>query len=187
MTLWTAAAIIIYELYASHVSILFAGLFIYKNREYNKYMQNVERFKNQSILIVEDSMPDYQAVLRIIRKKGMENPVYHCKTGQEALDFLFREGSYADKGDTPRPSIVLLDLNLPETDGREVLKKIKSDATLKSIPIVVFTTSDSEKDIQESYKSGANTFITKPVNLDELYEVVDTFRDYWFETASISE
>jgi CheY-like chemotaxis protein len=147
-------------------------------------MKNKEFIKDQSILIVEDSMPDYQAILRVFRKKGIENSVYHCKTGQEALDFLYRKGSYTNEKDAPRPGIVLLDLNLPETDGREVLRKIKGDNILKSIPIVVFTTSDSDKDIEESYQNGANTFITKPVNLDELYKVIDTFKDYWFETAS---
>jgi DNA-binding response OmpR family regulator len=148
-------------------------------------MENTAR-QTHPILIVEDSMPDYQAVLRVIRKKGMENPVYHCKTGQEALDFLQHSGTYANQQDSPRPGIVLLDLNLPETDGREVLKQVKNDDTLKSIPIVIFTTSDSDKDIVESYKNGANTFITKPVNLDELYAVIDTFKNYWFETASIT-
>jgi CheY-like chemotaxis protein len=149
-------------------------------------MKHEDLHKAQPILIVEDSMPDYQAVLRVIRKKGMENPVYHCKTGQEALDYLYHLGNFTNKSDAPRPGIVLLDLNLPETDGREVLKKIKSDDGLKSIPIVIFTTSDSDKDIAESYNSGANTYITKPVDLEELYNVIDTFKNYWFETASIS-
>ncbi len=148
-------------------------------------MKIEETLKDLPILIVEDSMPDYQAVLRVIRKKGMENPVYHCKTGQEALDFLRHEGIYVQEN-APRPSIIMLDLNLPETDGREVLRQIKGDSALKSIPTVIFTTSDSDKDIEESYKNGANTYITKPVNLDELYEVIDTFKNYWFETASVS-
>jgi CheY-like chemotaxis protein len=148
-------------------------------------MQSNEKQKSRPILIVEDSLPDYQSVLRVIRKKGMENPVFHCKTGQDALDFLYQQGIY-NKEAAPRPTIVLLDLNLPETDGREVLKTIKSNSALKSIPVIVFTTSDSEKDIEESYKNGANTYITKPVNLDKLNEVVATFKNYWFETASIS-
>lgn len=140
--------------------------------------------QNKPILIVEDSMPDYESILRVIRKKGMKNPVFHCKTGQEALDFLHKEGKYTNEEEVPRPNIVLLDLNLPETDGREVLKQIKENNDLKSIPVVVFTTSDSEKDIEESYESGANTYIVKPVNLDELYEAIDTFKEYWFDTAS---
>lgn len=148
-------------------------------------MKLTELNKNQPILIVEDSMPDYQAIFRIIRKKGMENPVYHCQTGQEALDFLYHQGNYTNEKIAPRPCIVLLDLNLPETDGREVLKKVKSDNDLKSIPVVVFTTSDSDRDKEESYNNGANTFITKPVNLDELNAAIDTFKNYWFETASI--
>lgn len=140
----------------------------------------------QPILIVEDSLPDYQAVLRVIRKRGMENPVYHCKTGQEALDFLFRVGKFESSSDAPRPGIVLLDLNMPETDGREVLRRVKGDSGLRSIPVVIFTTSDSEKDIEESYDNGANTYITKPVNLDELYQVIDTLKSYWFETARMA-
>lgn len=150
-------------------------------------MKSEDAHKVLPILIVEDSMPDYEALLRIIRKKGMQNPVFHCKTGQEALDFLQHEGNYADKNAAPRPGIVLLDLNLPETDGREVLRQIKENIELKSIPVVIFTTSDSEKDIEESYRSGANTYITKPVNLDELYNVIDTFKGYWFETASMAD
>jgi CheY-like chemotaxis protein len=140
----------------------------------------------QPILIVEDSEPDFQAVLRVMRKKGMENPVYHCTTGQDALDFLYHEGAYEDEQGAPRPGIILLDLNLPETDGREVLRHIKGDDALKSIPVVIFTTSDSEKDIEESYESGANSYITKPVNLDELYETIETFKSYWFETATLT-
>ncbi len=141
--------------------------------------------KKAPILIVEDSLPDYQAVLRVIKKKGMENPVYHCMTGQEALDFLYRNGRYANENDAPRPGLVLLDLNMPGTDGREVLRKIKSEQGLKSIPVVIFTTSDSDRDITESYESGANTYITKPVDLSELNGVIDILRTYWFETASI--
>lgn len=137
------------------------------------------------ILIVEDSLPDYQAVLRVIKKKGMENPVYHCMTGQDALDFLYRSGRYNNENDAPRPGLVLLDLNMPGTDGREVLRKIKSEQDLKSIPVVIFTTSDSDKDIAESYESGANTYITKPVDLGELNGVIDILRTYWFETANI--
>lgn len=149
-------------------------------------MSQEEFQKIRPILVVEDSMPDYQALLRVVKKKGMQNPIFHCETGQEALDFLYHEGRYAEAASSPRPAIVLLDLNLPGTDGREVLRQIKADESLKSIPVIIFTTSDSEKDIEESYTSGANTYITKPVNLDELYNVIDTFKNYWFETASMS-
>jgi CheY-like chemotaxis protein len=148
-------------------------------------MYSTEKNKSQPILIVEDSLPDYQSVLRVIRKKGIENPVYHCKTGREALDFLYQQGSFTEQL-APRPTIVLLDLNLPETDGREVLRTVKNNDALKSIPIVVFTTSDSEKDIEESYRNGANSYITKPVDLDELYEVIASFKNYWFETVSMA-
>lgn len=143
--------------------------------------------KNQPILIVEDSMPDYQAVTRVFRKLRIDNPVYHCETGQSALDFLFQRGKDNAPDKAPRPGLILLDLNLPETDGREVLKVIKSDAGLKSIPTVIFTTSESEQDINECYKNGANSYITKPVDLERLLDVISMLRAYWFETVELPQ
>ncbi len=103
--------------------------------------------KSQPILIVEDSMPDYQTILRVFRKLQVANPVYHCETGQEALDYLYNRNDFpAEKA--PRPGIILLDLNLPETDGRDILRIVKADQNLKSIPVVVFTTSE----VREGYQ-----------------------------------
>lgn len=143
--------------------------------------------KSKPILIVEDSVPDYLTVVRVFRKLGYENSVYHCENGQEALDFLNHVGDYQDETEAPRPGVILLDLNMPGTDGREVLKKIKSDEALKSIPVVIFTTSDSERDIRDCYQNGANSYITKPVDLEKLLNVMDVFKSYWFKTSALPE
>jgi CheY-like chemotaxis protein len=141
--------------------------------------------KGEPILVVEDNYPDYQAVLRVFRKLGVDNPIYHCETGQAALDYLYRRNEKYTSDQAPRPGIILLDLNLPETDGREVLRQIKNDQQLKSIPVVVFTTSDSEKDVSECYQSGANSYIIKPVNLERLLDVISMLRTYWFDTVAL--
>ena len=150
-------------------------------------MNGHNQAENLAILVVEDNLPDYQTVLRAFRKVGVNSPVYHCETGEDALDFIYRRNAYQSAETAPRPSLILLDLNLPGTDGRDVLKQLKNDDDLRSIPIVVFTTSNSEIDIEESYKSGANSYITKPVNIEKLYEVIEKFRDYWFNTAIIPD
>jgi CheY-like chemotaxis protein len=137
------------------------------------------------ILVVEDSMPDYKSILRAFRKVGLESPVYHCETGEDALDFIYRRNAYADAAAAPRPGIILLDLNLPGTDGRGVLKQLKNDNNFKDIPVVIFTTSTSTKDIEESYNNGANSYIPKPVNIEKLYEAIGLFKKYWLETALI--
>jgi CheY-like chemotaxis protein len=142
--------------------------------------------KDQPILIVEDSMPDYQAVVRVFRKLRLDNPVFHCETGEDALDYLYHRNKYpAEKA--PRPGIILLDLNLPETDGREILRLIKNDENLKSIPVIIFTTSESDKDISDCYQSGANSYITKPVDLERLLDVMSLLRAYWFETVALPQ
>src|SRR5438105_2527750 len=93
------------------------------------------------ILLVEDSPEDYQATVRAFQKAGLANPIFRCASGDDALDYLHRRGAYADPGRSPRPGVILLDLNLPGTDGREVLAEVKADARLKAIPVIVLTTS----------------------------------------------
>lgn len=139
--------------------------------------------KELPILIVEDSLPDYQSMLRVFRKLELTNPVFHCETGQDALNFLNHAGGYAAPGAAPRPAVILLDLNLPGTDGRTILRQIKNDGNLKSIPVVVFTTSDSDRDVNECYQNGANGYITKPVGLEKLLDVFRAFKSYWLETV----
>jgi CheY-like chemotaxis protein len=141
--------------------------------------------KSKPILIVEDSMPDYLTVVRVFRKLGYENAIFHCESGQEALDYLHHKGEYENEAEAPRPVVILLDLNMPGTDGREVLKHIKTDENLKAIPVVIFTTSDSERDIEDCYRNGANSYITKPVDLEKLLNVMDVFKNYWFKTSAL--
>lgn len=135
----------------------------------------------QPILIVEDSHEDYEATLRAFRKSGLANPVFRCEDGDEALDYLFRRGTYADIKKSPRPGIILLDLNLPGTDGREVLTEIKKHDDLKKIPVIVLTTSTSEQDIERCYAAGASSYLCKPVDLSRFIESIQRLTDYWFE------
>ena len=135
----------------------------------------------QPILIVEDSPEDYEATIRAFKKCGLINPVYRCEDGEEALDFLSRRGKYAEPEKAPRPGIILLDLNLPGTDGREVLAEIKKDKALRSIPVIVLTTSTDERDIRHCYQYGANSFISKPVDLPGFLKAIQKLKDYWFE------
>jgi CheY-like chemotaxis protein len=137
----------------------------------------------QSILIVEDSDDDYFATERAFKKSCLLNPVYRCTNGDQALDFLFRRGVYADSESAPRPGMILLDLNLPGTDGRDVLGIIKSDQNLNLIPVIVLTTSDAEQDVARCYAAGANSYVKKPVNLTGFVEAIARLKEYWLEVA----
>jgi CheY-like chemotaxis protein len=132
------------------------------------------------LLIVEDSDEDFEAFLRGWRKSGVSNPIYRCENGDEALDFLFHHGKYVDNTSYPCPGLILLDLNLPGTDGREVLMEIKRDADLKNIPVVVFTTSANPKDLEICYQNGANSYIVKPIDIQALLNTVQVLVEYWF-------
>ena len=135
------------------------------------------------ILVVEDSVADFQTMQRLFRKAEITNPVDHCETGQEAIDYLEKLKVKAE--DKTIPGLILLDLNLPGVNGREILKQVKSSDQLKSIPVIIFTTSDSEKDINECYLQGANSYVTKPVDLDKFREVIDTIKSYWLQTVAL--
>ncbi|HEX2641685.1 MAG TPA: response regulator [Thermoanaerobaculia bacterium] len=138
---------------------------------------------NQPILLVEDSPEDFEATRRALHKSGLRNPIYRCSDGDEALDFLHRRGEFADASTAPRPGIILLDLNLPGTDGREVLADIKSDERLKQIPVIVLTTSSDDRDVEACYKSGANSYIQKPVDMDGFIKAIERLNDFWFEVV----
>lgn len=135
----------------------------------------------QAILLVEDSPEDAEVVLRAFRKSGLINPIRHCADGDEALDYLHRRGRYAEPDAAPRPSVVLLDLNMPGTDGREVLAEIKQTEALRQIPVVVLTTSSDERDIEKCYAMGANSYIKKPVDLDGFMRAIQLLKDYWLQ------
>ena len=138
---------------------------------------------SQPILLVEDSPEDYEATLRAFRKSGLKNPVHRCEDGEEALDYLFRRGRYGDPASSPCPGVILLDLNLPGTDGRQVLAEIKGDENLKKIPVVVLTTSVDERDIDACYRAGANSYIQKPVDIDGFVKAIERLNGYWFEVV----
>lgn len=138
---------------------------------------------NTEILIVEDSREDYETTVRALRQSRLSNPIFHCSDGDEALDFLYQRGCYSDATTAPRSSVILLDLNLPGTDGREVLETIKRDDQLKSIPVIVLTTSNDERDIDSCYQIGANSYVHKPVNLAGFMQAIERLADYWFQVA----
>lgn len=134
----------------------------------------------QPILLVEDSPEDFETTQRAFRRSGLKNPILRCADGDEALDFLFHRGSHAG---APRPGVILLDLNLPGTDGREVLSEIKASDDLKQIPVIVLTTSADERDVQACYKAGASSYIQKPVDVEGFMKAIERLNDYWFEVV----
>ncbi len=133
------------------------------------------------ILIVEDSDEDFEATQRAFDKVHLANKLYRCENGDDALDYLYQRGKYLNSLESPRPSVILMDLNMPGTDGREVLTLIKNDESLKMIPVVILTTSSFEKDIEACYALGANSYIVKPVNLVKFVEAMQRLKNYWFE------
>ena len=144
-------------------------------------MNNSVLGESTTILVVEDSPEDFETTERAFRKAGMKNPIVHSADGDDALDYLYRRGKWQDPETSPRPAIILLDLNLPGTDGREILEQVKGDTALQRIPVVVLTTSSDEQDIQTCYGYGANSYICKPVNLDRFIQSITMLSEYWFE------
>lgn len=137
------------------------------------------------ILMADDDEDDVLLTQKALQKGKLLNDLYSVRDGEELLDYLFRRGEYSDATQTPRPGLILLDLNMPRKDGREALKEIKSHAEFRDIPIVVFTTSKAEEDIYRSYQLGVNSFITKPVTFEKLIEVMQMLGKYWFEIVTL--
>jgi CheY-like chemotaxis protein len=134
------------------------------------------------ILLVEDNPGDVRLTQEALKEGKVANNLHVAMDGVEALAFLRREGEYSDK---PRPDLILLDLNLPKKDGREVLEEIKNDEKLKKIPVVILTTSQDETDVLKTYKLHANCFITKPVDLDQFITVVHSIEDFWLTLVKL--
>jgi two-component system, response regulator len=133
---------------------------------------------NKTILLVEDNPDDEALTLRAVRKH-MPHPVVVARDGAEALEFLFGTGRYAERDVSVSPLLVLLDLKLPKVNGLEVLRRIREDARTRSIPVVVFTSSTEEQDIQDSYRLGANSYIRKPVDYGQFCEDIKQVMHYW--------
>jgi two-component system, chemotaxis family, response regulator Rcp1 len=134
------------------------------------------------ILLVEDSPSDVLLTREALRDARIANDLSVARDGEEAMEYLRQEGDHADK---PRPDIVILDLNLPRKDGREVLREIKGDDSLRRIPVVVLTTSSSDRDIGECYDSHANCFLTKPIDFEEFIDVVRSMEHFWISVVRL--
>ena len=138
----------------------------------------------QPIMIVEDSDDDFEATERALKKDGaLYNPIIRFDNGLDALDYLKKNAIQDDADGTKRPGVVLLDLNMPGMDGREVLTQVKSDPRINDIPIVILTTSDDEMDVDTCYRAGANTYVKKPVNMDNFFQAIQRMKTYWLEVA----
>lgn len=134
------------------------------------------------ILLVEDSPGDVRLTREALREAKIKNTLSVVVDGVEAMAYLRRDGAYAD---APRPDLVLLDLNLPRKSGREVLAEIKTDPVLRTIPVVILTTSADEQDIMRSYEHHANCYITKPVDLEQFLTVVNSIEDFWLSIVKL--
>jgi CheY-like chemotaxis protein len=134
------------------------------------------------ILLVEDSAGDVRLTREALRDAKVQNNLHVACDGMEATSFLLRQGKHVN---APRPDLILLDLNLPKKSGREVLEEIKRDPSLRTIPVVILTTSSAEEDILKSYQLHANCYITKPVDLDQFLKVVRTIDNFWLAIVKL--
>jgi CheY-like chemotaxis protein len=135
-----------------------------------------------TIVLADDDEEDRLMTKEALSESRLANDVRLVVDGEELTDYLFQRGTYAD---APTPGLILLDLNMPKKDGREVLAEIKGDPRLRQIPVVVLTTSKTEEDIVRSYELGVNSFITKPVTFDGLVDAMSVFTEYWFEIVKL--
>jgi CheY-like chemotaxis protein len=136
-------------------------------------------------LVADDDPDDRMLTLEAWEESRLANGLHFVENGEELMDYLYRRGEYTHLVDVPLPGLILLDLNMPRKDGREVLREIKADSRLRLIPVVVLTTSRAEDDVLRSYDLGVNSFITKPVTFDALVEVIKTLAKYWFEVVKL--
>ena len=143
---------------------------------------------NNIVILMADDDEDNQLMARdAFETNRLHNVLYFVKDGIELMDYLRRQGNFSDPSSSPRPGLILLDLNMPLMDGREALKEIKSDPELHSIPVVVLTTSKAEEDIIKTYEYGVNSFITKPVTFQGLVEAIKQNGIYWFEIVELHD
>ncbi|MBI5681176.1 MAG: response regulator [Methanobacterium sp.] len=134
------------------------------------------------ILLIEDNLGDIRLIEEVFKDAKIDNKMQVALDGEKAMKMLRREGEYSQAS---RPDIVLLDLNLPRKDGREVLKEIKEDKSLKCIPVIILTTSTAEEDIIETYKHNANCYITKPFDFDHFIKVISNIEDFWLNIVKL--
>ncbi len=145
---------------------------------------NINETRPIEILLIEDSPSDTALTIEALEEGKIANNLSHVEDGVEAMDFLMRKGKYKNAS---RPDLIMLDLNLPRKDGREVLAEIKADENLRIIPIIVLTTSRSDKDILQSYKLNANCYITKPVDFRQFMDVVRSIEKFWLSVVTLPQ
>jgi CheY-like chemotaxis protein len=138
-----------------------------------------------TILMADDDEDDCMLAHEALAESRLANELHIVKDGEELMDYLYHRGKYTEEKSSPRPGLILLDLNMPKKDGREALKEIKADTNLKRIPVIVLTTSRAEEDVYRTYDLGANSFIIKPVTFASLVEVMKTIGKYWFEIVEL--
>jgi len=139
------------------------------------------------ILLVEDNSKDAEMTRRALRKHNLSNRVHWVKDGEEALDYVFCRGAYAEREPLRPPRLILLDIKMPKVDGIEVLRQIKTDARTRTVPVVVMTSSNEERDVVESYRLGVNSYIVKPVEFAAFLEVVAKVGLYWVLTNRVPD
>ena len=132
------------------------------------------------VLLVEDSLADARLIIEVFKEERISVDLDIARDGEEAMAYLYRQGKYKN---AKRPDCIILDLNLPIKDGREVLAEIKADANLKSIPVVILTTSQSEEDIIKSYKLQASCYVTKPIDLEQFVKMIKSIDQFWFSAV----
>jgi CheY-like chemotaxis protein len=138
-----------------------------------------------TILLADDDEEDRTMTIEALRERRVANDIRCVADGQELVDYLFHRGAYTDPDDAPKPGLILLDLNMPKKDGREALAEMKIDTKLRSIPVVILTTSRAEEDIVRTYDLGVNSFISKPVTFDGLVRAMDVFSQYWLQIVEL--
>jgi CheY-like chemotaxis protein len=137
------------------------------------------------VLMADDDADDRLMAQEAFEEARLCNPLYFVENGEELLDYLYHRGPYTAVQASPEPGLILLDLNMPKKDGRQALREIKADPTLRHIPIVVLTTSKAEEDILRTYDLGVSSFITKPVSFEGLVDLVKGLMHYWFEIVTL--
>ena len=131
------------------------------------------------VMLIEDNADHAELVIRTLEEHRIPNRVLHFLDGQSALDYLFQRGDYSDPASVERPHVILLDLRLPGVDGIDVLRTIKEDNKLRTIPVVVLTTSEAERDVVKAYSNHANSYLVKPVGFEEFKQLMDDLGSYW--------
>lgn len=138
--------------------------------------------KDAHILLVEDNEGDIILTTEVFKTAGLRNPISVARDGEQALDFLYQRNQFAG---TERPDLILMDINLPKINGKEILAIIKKDDELKTIPVIMLTTSSADSDVLDSYRNHANCFITKPLSFNDFTEAVAEIKKFWFYLATI--